>query len=178
MRRLACLFAACGFALAAAPSFAQEVAACHTSDSHAVADVANEDGVGSSFLVTSAATGCVDAADEADLVIGDGDEPLWFEQLRRDKLFLTRSTGPQGDLIVHDLTSDVRLLDVPSDDFDIHDDSVLYWEWKEQGTAENCPQFAEYRQNGFGAAIVEEKRLVFGEAGPTATGERRCDPTQ
>ena len=178
MRRLACLLSACGFALVAAHSSAQEVAACHTSDSHAVADLPNEDDLGSRFLVTSAAAGCANVAEEADLVIGDGEGPLWFEELRKDKLFLTRSTGPQGDLVVHDLTSDARLLDVPSDDFDIHDDRVVYWQWAEQGTAENCPQFAEYRENGFGAAIVEEKRLVFGEAGPTATGERRCDLTQ
>ncbi len=178
MRRLACLLFVCGFALVAAQSLAQERPACHTSDSHAVADLPNEDLVGSRFLVTSAAAGCAKADAEADFVIGDGDEPLWFEELRRDKLFLTRSTGPQGDLIVHDLTSDVRLLDVPSDDFAIHDDSVVYWQWTEQGTAENCPQFAEYRANGFGAAIVEQKRLVFGGAGPEATGERRCDQTQ
>ena len=177
MRRIACLFAVCGFALPAAHSFAQEVAACHTSDSHAVADLPNED-LGSRFLVTSAAAGCADVAEDADFVVGDGGEPLWFAELRKDKLFLTRSTGPQGDLVVHDLTSDARLLDVPSDHFEIGDDSVVYWERTEEATPETCPQFAEYRENGFGAVIAEEKRLVFGEAGPTATGERRCDSTQ
>lgn len=178
MRRLAWLFAVCGIALAAGHSFAQEGATCHTSGSHAVMDLPNEDDLGSLFLVTAAAAGCAKAAAEADFVIGDGEGPLWFQELRRDKLFLTRSTGPQGDLVAHDLTSNVRLLDVPSDDFAIDDDSIVYWQRVEQGTAENCPQLAEYQQNGFGAAIVEERRLVFGEPGPTATGERRCDATQ
>jgi len=164
-------------ALAAGPAAAQEIADCHTSDSHAVADLPNED-LGSRFLVSAAAKGCVGAADEAGLVVGDGEEPLWFAELRGNKLFLTRSTGPHGDLVVYDLTSDVRLLDVPADEFDIQDDSVVYWERTEPATAQNCAQIAEYKADGFGAVISVEKRLVFAGRGPAATGRTRCDATQ
>lgn len=177
MIRLSAALAACAFALAAAPVLAQD--ACHVGTTHAVMDVPNaEDMPGSRFMIAPAASGCVTEDSDADFVIGDGSDPLWFADLRGDRLVLTRSTGPHGDLLVFDLTSNVLLLEVPADEFEVDDTSVAYWERLDAATAENCAQFAEYQANGFGAVIAERRIFAFAPAGVTTTGERRCDPTQ
>jgi hypothetical protein len=175
--RLGVLCAAMGFVALTPPLMAQE-ATCHGSASYNVAEMPNPDYVGARFLVTSGDAGCAAGDEGADYAIGAIDEPLWFASIEGDMLVLTRSTGPHGDLLVHDLAGNVRLLDVPADSFEVVSGTLVYWERAGDADRDNCAQFEEYRADGFGAVIAEEKRFAFADGSVTATGRSRCDPTQ
>lgn len=168
------------FALAAffaGSSSASEVE-CHQSKEFVVAVQELDDAPGTRIAVLPAHAKCKFDEQKALFTIGSEDDSLWFEELIGKYLVLSRSTGPQGDLVVYDLTKKAPVLDVPSDDFEVYDGGILYWERVAIGTSRNCPQFSEYENDGFGAAIVENKRFNFSSAAIENFGEKRCDATQ
>lgn len=177
MNRLACTLTLLT-TFAAAPALAQ-APVCHDGDRFRVAALEYADNAGTRFAVTPVDSGEPCAFDEsADFVIGSEGDPLWFGALRDPYLVLTRSTGPQGDVVVYDLAAKAKLLDVPADAFADDDAGVTFWERTEAGTERNCPRFAEYQANGLGAVIAVETRFDFASRQSTPTGNRRCDATQ
>lgn len=169
--------------LASAPALAQE-AQCFQNDQFLVIAQERADEVGTDFIIRSPAKGkiaCLYEPGETDTVLSNPGDPLHFEQLIGQYLVLTRSTGPQGDLVVYDLKGDLYtpLLDARAeDDFTIADQTITYWQKLILGTEANCPTFADNAANGFGSMIYEERVLDLATVTVAATGQTRCSPTQ
>lgn len=170
-----------GLFLLALPVAAQEIE-CHSSGAFRVAVKPYAEEPGVQIAVTSvkagdAATCAFDAA-TADRVIGEAGDPLWFHTLAGNILVLTRSTGPQGDVVVHDLAKGTVLLDAPSDAFEVSDGKLVFWERSGEANAGNCPDYAEHQANAMGSVIAVEKTLLFADGTVAASGASRCDATQ
>jgi len=167
----------------AGPALAQEDATCHVNARYHVSAVSNTESVGTVFTITEkksrgAALPCPVAAEDADRVVGDGDTAYWFEALAEDYLVLTESTGPEGSVVVVELATGDKVLDVPAYYEFTNPDGVTYWERQEEGTRDNCPQFDEYDANGMGKVISHETVFDFATGTAKPTGQTRCDATQ
>ena len=169
--------------LTAMPTLAAE-AQCFQSDQFLVIAQERFDEVGTGFIIRPPARGkiaCRYEIGETDLVLSNPGDPLHYEQLIGQYLVLTRSTGPQGDLVVYDLTRDLYtpLLDVRAEDeIAITDQTVTYWQQLILGTEANCPDYAANTGNGLGSMIYEERILDLASVTVAATGRTRCSSTQ
>lgn len=179
MIRLA--LAASMLALLAAPALAQE-AQCFQNENFLVIAQERTEDVGMNILARAPARGkikCEYAERAGDFVVNPDGDALWYQGLAGNYLVLTRSTGPDGDLVIYDLATQERFLDEPADaEVTIGEDKIVYWLRTKAGTAKNCPEFAEYSSNGLGAVIAEERVLDIASGEITATGEKRCTATQ
>lgn len=157
---------------------------CHSNKEYLVAAQAYKDNeAGMQFAITGLRgkkmpRGCVFDAARADFIIGKPGEPLWFGQQVGKLLILTRSTGPQGDLVIHDLSARKAVLDVPSDDYTVQGHQVIFWQRTSPGTRMNCPAFEQNRKDGLGSMLVIRKIFNTRSLVVHATGERRCDAVQ
>ncbi len=115
---------------------------------------------------------------QPDFVAGGPDQALWLTKLTGDYLVMARSTGPVGSVVVQNLTDKTIVVDVPSVDSQADSWGVTYWQQKEAGTADNCPQFAEYKEQGFGAVISHEMRYDFASKAVLTSGQTSCEPLQ
>lgn len=172
-----------GLALALVSAQAQaQNDTCRMAGRQDVLEIENTESAGTRFAVRSGSAAASRSCDfgeaDADYVVGSEAEPLWFAALAERYLLMSRSTGPQGDFVVYDLDERRVLLDAPADDFAWDDAGAVYWERVAEGTAANCPEFAEYESNGLGAAITAEKRFDFATGSVDATGRTRCAATQ
>jgi hypothetical protein len=176
------LFFTCGCVSLASVSMAEPQ--CHTSDAYHVVEQAFDEEPGARFAVTKLAGGaapsdCVFDEKAADYVIGGEGDPLWFGELSGSTLVLTRSTGPQGNLVVYDLGSGEAILDAPADEYELKGKTLSYWERTTiKATAKTCPSFAENEANGMGSAIVALKTLNVETGTIKKAGERKCAATQ
>ncbi|PWE56557.1 hypothetical protein DEM27_09255 [Metarhizobium album] len=173
---------AAAFLLTPLAAMAGEVE-CHANKEYAVAVQSDDEDAGAQFAVTALRgkkkpASCRFDADKADLVIGEPGDPLWYGDQSGKYLILTRSTGPQGDLVVYDLSTGKAVLDVPADEYEVSGNTLAFWERTGEATAENCPGFAENQANGMGSAVVERKQLDLKSLKIDKTGEERCDATQ
>jgi hypothetical protein len=181
--KLTILVATTALALAAAPAAAQQ-AQCFQNDQYLVIAQERLDEVGTDFIIRPPAKGkiaCVYAEREGDRLLGEPEDPLHFEGLAGPYLVLTRSTGPQGDLVIYDLAGDLHtpLLDVRAEDeIAITEDSITYWQQAIRGTAVNCSSFDENTGYGLGSMVYEERVLDLAALTLTATGNTRCSSTQ
>jgi hypothetical protein len=169
-------------AIGSLPAYAQEVE-CHASKDYAVAVKPYADDAGAQFAVTflggkTKPTKCVFDAKKADYVIGKPGDPLWFGEQAGNYLVLTRSTGPQGDLVIYDLKARKVVLDVPSDDYSVNGSKISFWQRTVEATRRNCPSFAQNKANGLGSFIAAEKTFDTATATVKETGKSRCDATQ
>lgn len=156
---------------------------CHTDRQFHVAVRPFADEPGSLFAVTAlggkAAPGaCAFDPQSADFVIGKRGDALWYQNLAGKYLVLQRSTGPQGDLVVIDLSTRQTVLDVPSDDFALEGDTLSFWQRGTQATAANCTTFRKNAANGLGSVISARKLFGIISGKTIATGETRCDAVQ
>lgn len=164
------------------PAMAQ--AECYQSDQFLVIAQERLDEVGTDFIIRPPARGkiaCLYEIADKDVVLSNPGDPLHFEQLVGQYLVLTRSTGPQGDLVVYDLAADIwtPLLDVRAeDDITVSESTITYWQQLIRGTATNCPSFGENTGMGLGSMIYEERVLDLERVTVSATGETRCSATQ
>ena len=101
-----------------------------------------------------------------------------FGELAGDNLILSRSTGPQGDLVVYDLRSGKAILDVPSDDYELKDNVVTFWQRVAQATRETCPTFAENEANGLGSVTAIRKTLDLSTQTVTESKDSKCVAVQ
>lgn len=168
--------------LATVPAMANE-AECFQNESHLVIFQDRVDEVGAEFIIRPPAHGkiaCLFEPQHGDILVGGLDDPLHYLALMGDYLALTRSTGPDGDLVIYDLGGDTGtpVIDVPADDDVTMTDAITYWERTGEATAANCPRYDEYMGYGFGAVIAEERVFDPATGAVTATGERRCSSTQ
>lgn len=153
---------------------------CYSSDRYSVAVLENDDAPGARFAISAASGDGTCRFDESGpmQIIGNGEEPLWFSDIQGKFLILSRSTGPQGDLVVYDLESGVKVLDVPSDDFEAYEGGVTFWQRTVDATEKNCPNYAEFEADGLGAMIVERAHYDFASGTIERADEERCDPVQ
>lgn len=177
-----CMLAAAFLALSAAPAFAQ--AECYQNEQFLVIAQERLDEVGTDFIIRPPARGkigCLYEINDGDTVLSNPGDPLHYEGLVGQYLVLTRSTGPQGNLVVYDLATDLfmPLIDAGAlDDIAIADESITYWQQLIGGTAVNCPEFAENTGYGLGSMIYEERVFDLATVTVAATGETRCSSTQ
>ena len=172
---------ACGCVSLSSASMAEPQ--CHSNDRYHVVAQPYPDDAGNRFVVTrldeaSAPTGCVHDESKADFTIGTPGDPLWFSGLSGQYLILTRSTGPQGDLVVHDLAGPKVVLDVSADDFWLEGSILSYWQRDGQATPANCPSFKTNAADGLGSVISSLKLLDLDTGKTIESGEQRCDATQ
>lgn len=181
IRFLAVTIAMLGFF--AVPTSADE-AQCYQSDQYLVIAQQRVDEVGTDFIIRSPAQGkiaCLYEIQDTDVVLSNPGDPLHYEQLIGQYLVLTRSTGPQGDLVIYDLTRELwsPLLDVRAgDDISIAGETVTYWQQLILGTETNCSSYEENAANDLGSMIFEERILDLATVTVGATGKTRCDSTQ
>tara|TARA_R110002020_G_scaffold134603_2_gene300700 strand:+ start:5688 stop:6236 length:549 start_codon:yes stop_codon:yes gene_type:complete len=181
--QLPVMLIAATFGLAATPALAQQ-AQCIQNDTHLVIAQQRSDEAGTDFIIRPPARGkiaCRYEQHDGDILIGSPDDPLWYEALSGNYLILTRSTGPQGDLVIYDLATDpsTPLLDLPAaDDLTIGEAEITFWERTIAGTAANCPQYAEHQGYGFGSVIVEQRIFDITTGQVRSTGASRCSNTQ
>lgn len=169
--------------IAATPALAQE-AQCVQNEQFLVIAQDRVDEAGADFIIRPPANGkiaCVYEEHEGDQMLGEPRDPLHFEGLVGSYLVLTRSTGPQGNLVVYDLATDLYtpLLDVGAgDEITIADDGITYWQQAIRGTAANCPSFEGNTSHGLGSMIYEERVLDLSTVTLSSTGNTRCSSTQ
>lgn len=166
---------------APAPAFAAE-ALCVQSDKALVIAEEREGEVGMNILARAPAKGkiaCQYEEREGDWIIGKPDDPLYYHDLRGQYLILTRSTGPDENLVILDVANRGVVVDEwIGDSFIVNDADVTFWQRFEDGNAENCPEFEEYSSYGFGASIAREQAFDLATGTITATGAERCSATQ
>jgi hypothetical protein len=147
-----------------------------------VLEIENVESVGTRFAVRSNSAAAKRSCDfgevGADYVVGGEDEPLWFAGITSRYLVMTRSTGPQGDIVTYDLDQRKIHLDVAADEVDMDESGATYWERIADGTVDNCPEYAEYQSSGLGAAISQAKRFDFACGKVETIGPTRCDAIQ
>lgn len=181
MRKYGLAAPAALFVLWAPMALASDVE-CHANDRFHVAARAYPEEPGTQFAVTPVdgikPKGCVFDAGEAQFVIGQPGDPLWFAALEGKYLVMTRSTGPQGDLVVHDLESRKVVLDVPADEFEVKNGRISFWERTGEATQANCPAYGEHQANGLGSVIAGLKHFDLDTLAVTDTKKTRCDATQ
>lgn len=155
---------------------------CHGNDRYHVVIDPYPDDAGNRFAVIrlngTAPPACVFDESKAALVIGKPGDPLWYADLAGDSLVLSRSTGPQGDLVVYDLRTGQPVLDVPSDEYELKDNRLAFWQRTVPATAETCPGFAENEANGFGSVTAVLKTLNLETNAVSAAGESKCVAVQ
>jgi len=144
--------AALGTCFFAAPVLAQEIE-CHNNKDYLVVSKTYSGDAGAQFAITALngkpkPAKCAFDAKKADFVIGKPGDPLWFSAQTGSLLILTRSTGPQGDMVVYDLKTRKSVLDVPSDDYAAEGGKLVFWQRTAAATKKNCPSFTENEKNG------------------------------
>jgi len=156
---------------------------CHVDKDFHVAVQPFKEDPGALFAVTGltgkiAPKTCKFDPQSADFVIGKNGDALWYSNLAGKYLILQRSTGPQGDLVIIDLTTRETVLDAPSDDFSLEGDTLTFWQRGEEATAKNCATFRENTKNGFGSVLATLKRFSIASGKVNATASTRCDAVQ
>ena len=167
---------------AIAASTAEEAVSCHASRRFSVVERERAQIVGSDFLVRSKATADESPPcafdDAAGFRIGDPDDAYHFNALRGDHLVLENTTGASGSVVVFNLVTRRKVLDVPvGDDVAADDAGVTYWQRSADGTTLNCQEFAKYRKDGFGARIETRFRFVFATESTVPDKQTRCAPS-
>lgn len=171
---------ACGCVSLSAASMAEPQ--CYSNDRYHVVMQPYPDDAGNQFAVSrlkgAAPANCTFDKAKADLIIGKLGDPLWYADLSGNSLILSRSTGPQGDLVVYDLESGKTILDVPADEYELKGNRLSFWERTGQATAETCPSFAENAANGLGSVTAVLKTFDLATKAVVETGESKCVATQ
>lgn len=156
---------------------------CHADKDFHVAVRPFEDEPGALFAVTAlsgraAHRTCAFDTSSSDFVIGKIGDALWYQDLAGKYLILQRSTGPQGDLVVIDLSTRKTVLDVPSDDFTLDGGTLTFWQRGAEATPANCATFKDNAANGLGSVIVSRKLFSITSGKVTLTKDTRCDAIQ
>ena len=121
---------------------------------------------------------CTTTTETADFIVGGPEQALWFTFLSTDYLVMARSTGPVGNVVIQNLNDKSIVLDVVSNDSQADSWGLTYREQKEAATLENCPEFADYKAQGFGGVIAHEMRFDFATKTSLTSGKTTCEPVQ
>lgn len=170
---------------AASPAFAQEATPdCYQSGPYFVIAQQRSEDVGTDFIIktlskNAKAPECVFSASDGDAQLKDPSDALWFTGLAGRYLVMTRSTGPDGDVVIYDMKRNRNVVDVPADDeVTVADSKITYWQRTGEATAATCPGFAENTANGLGSVIAEEMDFAVTTGTSAPTGQSRCSSTQ
>lgn len=179
------LVAACGLALLATPAFAQDtVSNCYQSGPYFVIAQERAEEAGTNFIIKALPKGtkapqCSFTAAEGDVELKNPEDAFWYEGLAGKYLVLTRSTGPDGDVVIYDMASNRNVVDIPADaEVTVADDQVSYWQRTGDATAATCPELDQYKADGLGAVIAAQTTLTVATGAIVATGKTHCSATQ
>lgn len=165
---------------AASPALAAD-ARCYANADYLVIAQERTDDLGTDILVRRDGTimPCSYEVRQGDVIIGEGDW-LWFEALEGHHIVMSRSSGPDGNIVIYDLASPEHpVLDVPAEAHPIVlPQDVIFWERTSEGDAETCPNYEQNTANGLGTAVAEETVFSLLDQSITRTGNMRCVATQ
>lgn len=155
---------------------------CHAGGGYVVIGRERTDEAGTDFLVRRVQPGvtppCVYKQEGGDLVLADKSKPYWFKDMRGDYLILTASTGPTETLLVFDLSTRRKVLDLTAADLKIDERGISFWARTEEGTPTTCKTFAKIKKDGFQPMIETKARFIFAEAKMIEIKARRCVAAQ
>lgn len=168
-------------AASAAHVSAQE-ATCHSTPGYFVAVSNNQedlgiDNLGESISIHKLATGATKACSfdsTADTVLMGNYE---FEQAFGSTLILTEASAKD---IIHafDMDTGMPILTVEAYPEAFNPTELIYWEYGEDGTAENCPEYETYMGYGGMAVIARQVKYQLDIRRAIPTGQSRCDYQQ
>lgn len=135
-------------------------------------------GAGTDLLVrkraSDAKAACTYQRTAGDFELADPSKPYSFKDIRSDFLILTEPTGPTRNVVVFDLTTHRKMLDLTSDDVKIDDRGILLWARTDKGTPETCRTFAQIKNDGLVPVIETKARFIFAESRLFELKVRRC----
>ena len=118
---------------------------------------------------------------EADsIILTNGVSGSWFDRVIDDLLTVTLTTGPGPEVMwVFDLRSANRTCSVMTHGVHWNGFSVTSWEPSDSGaSADNCPEFAAWKEAGIGAGLEEQYTLNIRTCVKHKSGIFRCVPLQ
>jgi hypothetical protein len=121
---------------------------------------------------------CATSGETADHTIGGPGEATWFVDLAADHLVANKSTGPVGSVQVHDLVRKTVAVEATATEMLADWWGVTWWEHVGVGTKEDCPDLAEFMDNGLSAALTRETRYDYAGAKVLTDGRTACEPVQ
>ena len=124
---------------------------------------------------SAAATTCAFDSVAGDYVVRN-DWAEYFSGIRRHFLFLYSGTGPQSDVVVHDVAQRRRLIDIPTTDIVGWRDSVTLEVWVRRDTLPHsrCPDIPSSLTAGVDSLMALDLRTLR----YTAVGPWRCEAWQ
>lgn len=163
---------------AAAGARAADRVQCHAGGGYFVIARERAKEASTEFLVRKTEPGntpaCIYKQAPGDFVIADRSKPYWFKDIRGDYLILTESTGPTENVVMFDLLSRRKVLDLTAADLKIDDRGIYFWARTEQATPQTCRTFAQIKKDGFVPMIETRARFIFAEARMIEIRARRC----
>lgn len=151
---------------------------CHTGGDYFVVGRERTDEAGTDFIVRKIAPGkapgCIYKQAAGDFVLADKSKPYWFKDLRGDYLILTESTGPTESVVVFDLPSRRKVLDLTASEVNIDDRGMYFWARTAEGTPETCKGFRKLKNDGFMPVVETRARFIFAEARMIEIKTTRC----
>jgi hypothetical protein len=156
---------------------------CHTNSQFMIAEKSRNPNVGTDFLVMKNMPGmpCEYTATSDSFEISNADEADYFLALTGHYLVLDEGTGPDPrGLIVYDLNAKEKVYSGQyAKPFSAEGDKLTFWlPTTDVPTADNCPDLAQYTQNGLGAIIEAQTTLDLSTLSKVSLGEMRCEPMQ
>jgi hypothetical protein len=118
------------------------------------------------------------ATKPVDFTLGTPQDTLWLTGVVGDHLIVTRSTGPQTQLLVHRLTDKAIVVDVQAYEPEYDSWGITFWHQRDPATADNCPDYDFFVADGLGGVIAHESRYDFASAAVLQSGLTRCEATQ
>ena len=184
MRRLGALASSlAALGVMASASARAEPVTCFRSEQYFVAATANETN-GSSLAVKAlqdkaASPPCVYDAGRADYVLFDkGDDADEPKQLVGKDMILELGLSPDVELVVVDLSTRRKVIDVQANEYAVSSDSLVYWERVRRATAKDCPDFAKLRRNDLGEWISMKRAFSFATGKIARFPDKKCEATQ
>lgn len=164
-------------------SYAEQEIECHANQDYLIVSKAYDEEPGLLFTVTTlkraaAPKNCQFNPKKVDFIIGKKGDPLWFEGLDGDFLILTRSSGPDSDLVIYNLKTRKPVLDVPANDYKIKNKQVIFWQRVRVGTKADCPTFEKNEKMGLTSTMTAQKIFDMRTGMVRDTGKTGCDTTQ
>jgi hypothetical protein len=121
---------------------------------------------------------CSTSGEPADLTLGGPGEALWFVDLAADHLVMNRASGPVGAIVIHDLAKQAIVVEATATEMQADWWGVTWWEHVGAGVKEQCPDLAEFMNDGLSAALTRETRFDYSSATLKTDGRTGCEPVQ
>lgn len=155
---------------------------CHDTPDYRVVETPTGE-VGTHFLIKYKKVALPDSACRYAVAPGDFElrnaDAEYFLGLAGDLLILDSGTGPAPrGLIIWNLRQRAKVYTGTYADATVEATSMTFWLESGPATDADCPEAAEWRSSGLGAAIETRVRLDFADFTVTRSSETRCQARQ